>query len=143
MGFEYNAARLSPEDTRLKCRTVEGELPKVRSRPRGCFGALEMRRAVGVAPEGTRMAVATEDLDDVGRLRPVTGESETLPKGAELRSIRCMTDAQPVESSEGMRAALRRLVAWGVAVFLMVPGWIVKFHSSSSFFGDRSTMVSS
>jgi hypothetical protein len=147
IGFDASAVRLSPEETRLKCLTVDGELPKLRSTPKGCLGTLATRRAVGVAPEGIRMAVPVDDMDDMddirddGRRRSGSGESVGLPNGAALRSMRCIVAAHAFTSPEGMRIGFRSLAVWGVALILMVFGcWTVKFQSSSSPLGERSTL---
>jgi len=112
----------------------------VRSTPKGCLSALLIRRAVGVAPEGFRMAVPVEDWREDCRRRSGTGESLPIPRGPALRSICCIIEAQSLASAEGIRAVLRRLAVWraGVtAIGLMVS----KIHSSSSVFGERSTLL--
>lgn len=141
MGFDWSAARLSPEETRLKWRTVEGELPNVRSTPSGCLGTLATRRAVGVAPEGTRMAVPVDDMRDDGRRRSGSGESVMTPSGAALRSKCCIVATHALSSPEGIRVGLRRFAVCGAALILTVFGCCtVKFQSSSSLFGERSTL---
>lgn len=107
-GLDDSAARRSPEDTRLKCRTVDGEFPKSRFIPRGSFGKLLTRRAVGVEPEDTRLAVAVDDDREDGRQRSGIGESGPFPRGPALRSMCCIIEAHAFASVEGIRAVLRR-----------------------------------
>ena len=141
MGFDPSAAPLSHDDTRLKCLTVDGELPKLRSTPKGCLGTFATRRVVGVCPEGTLKAVPVEDIRDEVRRRSGSGESVTVPNGAAFKSIRCIVAAHAFISPEGIRVGLRRLAVWGVALILTVLGrWTVKFQSSSSSFGERSIL---
>jgi hypothetical protein len=112
----------------------------VRSTPRGCFGTLLRRRAVGVAPEGTRSAV-TGCCEERGR-RSRRGESVTSPSGAASRSIRCIMFV--AASVEGMRATLRRLAVCCAVSFaaLAVRGLTVSnTHSSSSPLGERSRLA--
>jgi hypothetical protein len=138
-GLDERAARRSPEDTRLKCRTVDGEFPKVRSTPRGCLGALLTRRAVEGAAEGLRIAVPAEDCREAWRRRSGTGESLPTPRGPALRSMRCINEAQSPASPEGIRAILRRLAVCFAGVTVI--GFTVsKIQSSSSVLGERSTL---
>jgi len=126
-GLDDRAERFSPEERRLKWRTVEGELPKERSMPRGCLPPfafpfafpfilmLLTRRAVGVEPDATRNAVPDDTLrDEDWRRRSGRGEFETAPRGASSRSRRCIicwhAAAAWAELPEGMRASLRRRV---------------------------------
>jgi hypothetical protein len=106
--LDDSAARRSPEGTRLKCRTVEGEFPKSRFIPRGCLGMLLIRRAVGVDPDGTRRAVPVDDFRGELRRRSGAGESTPFPRGPASRSMFCIMEATAFGSLEGIRAILRR-----------------------------------
>lgn len=137
-GFDRNAARRSPLEIRLKRCTVEGELPKVRSTPKGCLGAPLTRRAVGVFPDDTRNAVPEDAWRDGDRVRSGNGESVPTPNGASSRFMCCIKDSGASSSPEGMRASLRRLAVCRAAGATVPALTVSNVQSSDSPLGERS-----